>query len=50
MSLYCLLVLHDFTFIEHYFFDFFDKISILYHDSPSFRKIVGTETAEQFQR
>ena len=63
-----MLVLRDFTFIEHHFLD---KIAILtklsaeislkllqssytcvitsYRGSPSFRKIVGTETAGQFQ-
>ena len=61
--MYCSLILRDFAFIEHYFFD---KIAILtklsatiwlklletasYFDSSSFRKIVGTEIPVQCER
>jgi len=56
--MYCSLILRDFAFIEHYFFD---KIAILtklsatiwfklLEFSSSFRKIVGKEIPVQFER
>ena len=63
--MYCSLILHDFAFIEHSFFDKIDVLTKLsatiwfklpesahktcYLDSSSFRKIVGTEIPAQFE-
>jgi len=64
--MYCSLILRDFAFIEHYFFDeiailtklsttiglnFYNQLIVTsYLDSSSFRKIVGTEIPVQFER